>query len=254
MSTPSPSFGPGTYGASFADVYDDWYGTLPGADDAVAFLAGVAARTPGRPVLELGIGTGRLALPLAARGVAVHGVDASPAMVEVLRAKPGAEGLHVVTADMAGADPAGPYGLVFVAVNTFFNLDTDADQRRCLANVAARLVPGGHFVVEAFVPGLDPERPRDHVGISTITPDRLVLTATREDRDAQTLTGQHVELTDGQVRLRPWRIRWVTPDQLDALAAAAGLTLVERYASWSQEAFSVISAQHVSVYRKVDVG
>lgn len=252
---PPTGFGPGTYGASFADVYDDWYGALPGGEAAVDFLADAAARVHPHPVLELGIGTGRLALPLAARGPQVHGVDAAPAMVDILRAKPGADALHLTTADMAGPDPAGPFGLVFVAVNTFFNLDTEAEQRRCLANVADRLVPGGLFVIEAFVPAADPDRVRDHVGISALALDRLVLTATREDPADQTLTGQHVELVDGApVRLRPWRIRWVTPAQLDEMAAAAGLSLVERYATWSREAFSVISAQHVSVFSKADVG
>ncbi len=248
-------FGAGTYGASFADVYDAWYGDLPGADAAVSFLADLALSGPPGPVLELGIGTGRLALPLAERlaphGRAVAGVDASPAMVERLMAKPGAGTVAVTVGDMAATEPPGPFALVFVALNTFFNLDTEAAQRRCLANVAARLMPGGRFVVEAAVPAGVEERARDHVGISAITADRLVLTATREDPDTQTVTGQHVELVDGdRVRLRPWRIRWIRPDQLDQLAAEAGLTPTHRYGSWSLEAFSHISAQHVSVFRR----
>lgn len=252
---PHPGFGAGTYGASFADVYDDWYGELPGTDDAVELLTRLALAGPAAPVLELGIGTGRLALPLAERlaphGRDVHGVDASPAMVERLRAKRGGDALRVTVGDMAAADPPGPYGLVFVALNTFFNLDSEEAQRRCLANVAARLAPGGHLVVEAAVPATGDDRPRDHVGISTITAGRLVLTATREDGDAQTVIGQHVELVDGEpVRLRPWRIRWIRPDQLDDMARDAGLTLVDRHGSWSLEAFSYISAQHVSVYRR----
>jgi SAM-dependent methyltransferase len=250
-----PGFGAGTYGASFAEVYDAWYGDLPGTDEAVGFLADLAVSGPAGPVLELGIGTGRLALPLAERlaahGRAVHGVDASPAMVELLRAKAGAAAIPVTVGDMAAADPAGPFALVFVALNTFFNLDTEAAQRRCLANVAARLVPGGRLVVEAAVPASGEDRARDHVGISTITADRLVLTATREDPASQTVTGQHVELVDGdRVRLRPWRIRWIRPDQLDRMAAEAGLILTHRYASWSMEPFSHISAQHVSVFRR----
>lgn len=251
--TPPAGFGAGTYGASFADVYDDWYGDLPGTEAAVDRLVALALAGPAGDVLELGIGTGRLALPLAARlaphGRAVHGVDASAAMVERLRTKPGGEAVRVTVGDMAAAEPPGPFALVFVALNTFFNLDTEEAQRRCLASVAARLVPGGQLVVEAAVPASGEERARDHVGISTITAARLVLTATREDADTQTVTGQHVELVDGQpVRLRPWRIRWVRPDQLDAMARGAGLSLRERHASWSLEAFSHISAQHVSVY------
>ena len=250
----APGFAPGTYGASFADVYDDWYRTLPDADAAVAFLAERALAGPAAPVLELGIGTGRLAVPLAARlaahGRAVLGVDAAPAMVERLRAKPGADAVAVTIGDMGAAEPPGPFGLVFVAVNTFFNLDTEADQRRCLANVAARLAPGGAFVVETFVAEAGQERPRDHVGISALTVDRLVLTATWEEPGTQTVTGQHVEMVDGGVRLRPWRIRWCTLAQLDRMAADAGLSLVERYATWTLETFSSLSPQHVSVFRR----
>ena len=254
---PEPGFGPTTYGAAFADVYDDWYGNLD-TDGATRFLAARALAGPAGDVLELGVGTGRLALPLAERlaphGRAVAGVDASVAMVDQLRAKPGGAALAVTVGDMAGAEPIGPFGLVFVAVNTFFNLDSEAAQRRCLANVAARLAPGGCFVVEAFVPTPAGDRPRDHVGISALTVDRLVLTATREDPAEQTVTGQHVEMVDGSVRLRPWRIRWTTPDQLDRMAADAGLSLVERYASWSLETFSSISSSHVSVFQRRGVG
>jgi SAM-dependent methyltransferase len=244
-----------TYGAAFADVYDDWYGSLGGADDAVAFLAELTTNGVRAPVLELGVGTGRLALPLAARlagtGRPVHGVDASADMVARLRAKAGAERVAVTVGDMAADEPPGPFGLVFVATNTFFNLDSEAAQRACLASVARRLVPGGHLVVEASVPDVTTERARDHVGISSISVDRLVLTATREDRDGQVVTGHHVELVDGApVRLRPWRIRWVTPGQLDGMAADAGLTLVERHASWRRETFSTNSSQHVSVFRR----
>ena len=245
----------GTYGASFADVYDDWYGGLAGTDAAVAMLTELAIAGPAAPALELGVGTGRLALPLAERlaahGLAVHGVDASPAMVERMRAKPGSAHVTVTIGDMAGDDPPGPFGLVFVAVNTFFNLDSEEAQRRCLASIARRLAAGGMFVVEASVPDTTTDRERDHVGISSIAADRLVLTASREDLDTQIVTGQHVELVDGcTVQLRPWRIRWVTPAQLDAMAADEGLVLVERYASWERETFSTFSPQHVSVFRR----
>jgi SAM-dependent methyltransferase len=245
----------GTYGAAFADVYDEWYGGLAGTEAAVAMLAELALSGPAAPVLELGVGTGRLAVPLAERlarhGRAVHGVDASQAMVARMHAKPGAAQVTVTIGDMAGDDPPGPFGLVFVAVNTFFNLDSERAQRRCLASVAGRLVPGGLFVVEASVPDTTTERARDHVGISSISADRLVLTASREDLDDQIVTGQHVELVDGcTVQLRPWRIRWVTPAQLDAMAADMGLVLLERYASWERETFSTFSPQHVSVFRR----
>ena len=244
-----------TYGAAFADVYDAWYGGVSDATAAVDYLAALALAGPAAPVLELGVGTGRLAIPLAERlaphGVSVVGVDAAPEMLAQLRSKPGHERVAVTVGDMAGDEPAGPFGLVFVAVNTFFNLDSEAAQQRALGAIARRLAPGGSFVIEASVPDSTTDRARDHVGISSITTDRLVLTATREDHDAQVVTGQHVELVDGAtVRLRPWRIRWATIAQLDSMAADVGLVLVERHASWERQTFSTFSPQHVSRFRR----
>jgi SAM-dependent methyltransferase len=143
-----------TYGERFADVYDEWYAGTADVEGTVAVLAELAG---GGPVLELGVGTGRLAIPLVARGLSVHGVDASPAMVALLRGKPGGEQVHVTTADFAdvAVDVDGGFALVFVAFNTFFNLPTAEAQQRCVTNVARLLRPGGSFVVEAFVP--DPE-------------------------------------------------------------------------------------------------
>jgi SAM-dependent methyltransferase len=241
---------PSSYGDGIADVYDEWYGDLEveGPVDALAALAG------GGPVLELGIGTGRLALPLSARGLTVSGVDASPAMIARLRAKPGAERLEVVAGDMAGTEPPGPFTLAFAAVNTFFGLTSAADQQRCFHAVAARLVPAGRFVIEAFVP--DPDQAGDGVQVRTLRVDRVVLNVTRTDVDEQTAVGQFVELVDGQpVRLRPWAIRWSTPAELDGMAERAGFVLEHRWDGWRGESFGPESARHVSVWRQsTDVG
>jgi SAM-dependent methyltransferase len=241
---------PSSYGDGIADVYDDWYSELE-IDGPVAALAALAGAGP---VLELGIGTGRLALPLAAGGLAVSGVDASSAMIARLRAKPGGERLEVVAGDMAGTEPSGPFTLVFAAVNTFFGLTSEADQQRCFHAVAARLVPGGHFVIEAFVP--DPRQAGDDVQVRTLRVDRVVLNVTRTDVDAQTAIGQFVELVDGQpVRLRPWAIRWSTPAELDRMAEHAGLVLEHRWEGWRAEPFGPDSPRHVSVWRQsTDVG
>jgi SAM-dependent methyltransferase len=233
------------YGASFADVYDEWYAEPSGATtaEAVATLADLAN---GGPVLELGVGTGRLALPLAAQGLTVHGVDASSAMLAALRAKPGSDALHLVDGDMARDLPSGPFALVFIAINTLFNLTTESEQQTCFANVAARLAPNGRFVIEAFVPAAGADTSR--VEVRTLTADRVVLVAS--STRGQHVDGQHIELVDGQpVRLRPWSIRWATIEQLDTMATAVGLSVEARWASWRRDRFTDDSAAHVTVYK-----
>jgi SAM-dependent methyltransferase len=239
-----------TYGDGMADVYDDWYADLE-VDEPVAALAALAGDGP---VLELGVGTGRLALPLAARGLSVAGVDASPAMLTALRNKPGGDAVTAVLGDMAGVDPPGPFTLVYAAVNTFFNLVDDGAQQQCLTAAAARLVPGGRVVLEAFVP--DPDGHGDAVRVRSMSAARVVLAVTVTDVARQTASGQFVELVHGgPVRLRPWSIRWSTPAQLDAMAAVAGLELEHRWADWAGAEFTADSARHVSVWRrKPDVG
>ena len=236
-----------TYGDRFADVYDDWYAAVTDVDACVDRLVTLAAAVPPGPILELGVGSGRLAIPLAARGLEVHGLDASTAMLDALRSKPGADKVVPVLGDMA-EPPAGPWSIVFVAFNTFFNLGTEADQRRCLAGVAASLAPGGRFVIEAFVPPEDGPEVEGAVTPRQITADEVVLSVSRHDRGAQTITGSHVHLTEQGTRLRPWHLRYVTPAQLDAMAAESGLVLVDRWSGWRGEPFDETSSVHVSVY------
>ncbi len=244
-----------TYGDRFADVYDEWYADVTDVEACTARLAAMA-REQGGPVLELGIGSGRLALPLVELGLEVHGIDASAAMVERLRAKPGAGAVHVTVGDMADlalVDPP-PFGLVFVAFNTFFNLASEDEQRRCLARVSALLAPGGAFVLEAFVPSDDLEaRATATMAPRRITADEVVLTVSQVDPVAQTISGSHVHLREDGTRLRPWHLRYATPAQLDELAAEVGLVLEERRAGWSGEAFDDRSSVHVSTYRRSNV-
>ena len=238
-----------TYGERFADVYDEWYAGTADVDDTVAVLAELAG---GGPVLELGVGTGRLAIPLVERGLAVHGVDASPAMVALLRAKPGGEQVHVTTADFAdvAVDVDGGFALVFVAFNTFFNLPTADAQQRCVTNVARRLRPGGAFVVEAFVP--DPESAPSGAGLTTrsVDVDHVELQATVADLAAQTISGSTISITEAGIRLRPWHVRWCTPDQLDEMATAAGLAQVDRWSGWHRGAAGSGDERVVTVYRR----
>ena len=242
---PMEGYDAATYGDRFAEVYDDWYvGVTDGVGcvDRLAALAG-----PAGAVLELGVGTGRLAIPLAERGLSVTGVDSSAAMLGVLAAKPNGGLVRAVVGDMA--DPPvgdGRFDLVFVAFNTLFMLIDPADQQRCLGSAAALLVDGGSVVVEAFVP--DPGRVTEEVAPRRITADRVVLSVSRSDPATQEALGQHVDITEAGIRLRPWHIRWSTPAQIDAMAAAAGLTLADRWADWNNTPFTDDSPAHVSRY------
>ena len=234
------------YGEAIADVYDSWYHDITDLDASVEFLTQFSG--DGR-VLELGIGTGRLAVPLAATGVSVVGVDVSRAMLDRLREKDPENRIRSILGDMVDDLPDGPFDLVFVAYNTFFNV-RDADRQRLLfRRVADRLAPEGVFVVEAFVP--DAGRPGgDSVGIRSMTTDSVVLRADRHDPDAQTIDGQLVSITEaGGVRLRPYRIRYATPEQLDAMAEQADLVLTERWENTLRRPFDTESPTHVSVYR-----
>ena len=237
-----------SYGEGFADVYDEWYAGITDVSTTVAVLTRLA--DDGR-VLELGVGTGRLAIPLAATGLEVHGVDSSTAMLQRLVAKPGGDAVHVTVGDMSDDLPVGPFTLAFVAYNTFWNLPTEARQRSCFSNVAQRLTADGVFVVEALVPDPALHDPPSQVGIRSLTADRVVLSVTRARVDEQLAEGQFIDITEtGGVRLRPWSIRWVTVEQLDEMADAADFALVERWEAFDRSPFTPASARHVSVYRK----
>ena len=243
-------YGDATYGDAFADVYDEWYGAVSDVEATVARVAALAAETGG-PVLELGVGTGRLAIALAARGVEVHGVDASTEMVDRLRSKAASDAVQVTIGPMDGHEPAGPFGVVFVAFNTLFNLTSAAAQQACMRSVAERLVPGGVFAVEGAVPADTAEAAPAALEVRTVELDRVVLVATERDADGRTVAGQHIELSRTGIRLRPWRIRMATPAELDAMASAAGLTLDAQWSDWSGTPFSDQSAARVALYRRM---
>ena len=242
----------GSYGRGFADVYDEWYGDVSDIDATVNGVARLAADTGSRRVLELGVGTGRLAMPLAARGLDVVGVDASPEMLDRLRAKEGAAAVRAVLGDMAQVgelDIGGPVGVVFAAFNTFFNLTSRAAQVACLRGCAHHLVPGGFVAIEAFVPPDPSTAPNSVVSPRTIAADHVVLTVARRDEAAQTIAGQHIEISERGIKLRPWMVRYAAPRELDEMAAEVGLTLVRRDADWRGTPFDDTSTAHVSVYR-----
>jgi SAM-dependent methyltransferase len=245
----SDGYDQSTYGERIADVYDRWAGVPADTEQTVAFLA---ARAGGGPVLELGVGTGRVALPLAARGLDVHGIDASPAMVARLRAKPGGAALPVHQGDFADVGVRGRYALVFVVFNTFFALLTQDDQIRCLTNVAARLRPGGRFVLEAFVPDLARFDRGQRVSVTDIGADSVRLDVSRHDPVSQRVSSQHLVLDEGGARLYPVQLRYAWPSELDLMARLAGLELLERWGGWQGEPFTAASALHVSVWVRPD--
>ncbi len=236
-------FGPSTYGDGFADVYDDWYGTITDAEATARF---VAARCAEGPVLELGVGSGRLVPALQSAGCTVIGLDASEPMLR--RCPPG---LATMQADLANLPirPSPLAGAAICAFNTLFNLPTAEAQLALLQQLAPILHPDGVIVIEAITGASLAQGPPQSVGVSRMSTHDLVLSATMLDHEAQTIQGQHVEISDGGITMRPWLLRWTTPSQLDQFAALAGLSLAERYAGWDESPFTADSDQHISVYR-----
>jgi SAM-dependent methyltransferase len=236
-----------TYGDAFADVYDEWYQGITNVEATVDLLEHLAAEFRGLPVLELGVGTGRLAIPLAARGVTVVGLDSSAAMLARLAANDTNGSVRAVFGDMTDDQPAGPFAVVFVAFNTFFNLLSEARQQSCFSAVSQRLAPGGALVIEAFVP--EP-RAGSSVGVRSMTADSVVLSVTTHDVVSQTAQGQYISFSEaGGVRMRPWAIRYATVEQLDSMAEASGFCLDHRWEDADRTHFTADSPRHVSVYR-----
>ncbi|HEX5861904.1 MAG TPA: class I SAM-dependent methyltransferase [Nocardioides sp.] len=235
---PLQSFGPET-----AAHYDD---TSRGdEDETVAFLAELAGS---RPVLELATGTGRIALPLAARGIEVDGIEQSAAMIARLREKPGGAELRVVQGDMAvDVGPGGPYGLVFLVFNTIGNILTQDGQVACFENAARQLLPDGVFVVEKQLPWVSVPR-EQFVNAEYVGADAVVLDVNRYDPSTQILSENHVRISADGIRLGPIAQRLVPPGELDLMARIAGLRLLERWGGWEGEPFTAESTRHVSVY------
>ncbi|MBK5331095.1 MAG: class I SAM-dependent methyltransferase [Ilumatobacteraceae bacterium] len=238
-----------TYGDAFADVYDDWYTDITNIDATVNMLATLAAEFDDLPVLELGVGTGRLAIPLATRGVQVVGLDASAAMLVRLNENDQRQSVRGCIGDMVDDQPDGPFALIFVAFNTFFGLLTEDRQQACFAAASERLVPGGAFVIEAFVP--EPQ-PGSSVSVRSMTADAVVLSVTTHDEQAQTAHGHYISLSEsGSVRMRPWAIRYATVEQLDSMAEASGFRLDQRWEDADRTQFTADSPRHVTVYRTI---
>lgn len=233
-----------SFGEDTAENYDD-----VNRGDELATVAFLEQLAGAGPVLELAIGTGRIALPLATRGIRVDGIDISPAMVAKLRAKPGGDQIAVTMGDFAAVPVVGAYRLIFVVFNTLFNLLTQEDQVRCFENVAAHLTDDGSFVVEAFVPTyLTRLRDDQYVDTEAIGVNEVQLDVGRHDAVTQRLEESHVVLSREGVRLYPIVTRYAWPSELDLMARIAGLHLKDRWAGWNREPFDSASRRHVSVY------
>jgi hypothetical protein len=238
----------GYFGERVAARYDDLSWSM--FDPAVvgATVERLAALAGDGAALEFAIGTGRIALPLAERGVRVVGIDNSEAMLARLREKPGAEGIEATAGDMATTRLDGEFSLVYLVFNTIFNLTTQDGQVACFENAAAHLSGGGRFVIEARVPELQ----RLPLG-QTVLPwraDPSGMSYYAYDVVTQRLSGQHYHLVDGRVEASPTEMRYAWPAELDLMARLAGMRREHRWAGWGGEPFTGLSPSHVSVYRK----
>jgi SAM-dependent methyltransferase len=220
----------------------------PETQATVAGLARLAGQ--GARVLEFGVGTGRLAIPLAQAGREVHGVELDPAMVEALRAKPDGERVQLHVGDMSRPVGAGQFALVFVAFGTLFALPTQEEQVRCFQSAADQLAEGGQFVVEALVPQPGSFTDGRKVTVANVDDNGVILSVSVVDTSTQVLSTQQVALAEGSVRMFPNRIRYAWPAELDLMARLAGLRLSARWSDWEGMPFDHRSPRHISIYSR----
>lgn len=237
------TYGAATYGDRIVEVYDRIY---PQAEEAAIDL--LAELSNGGLALELGIGTGRVALPLSHRGVKVSGLDASEAMLAKLRAKEGGAEIETHLGDFSDFDLGKTFKLIYVPFNTIFAPLTQEAQIGCFRSVARHLAEGGRFLIEAFVPDLSRFDLGQRVVLVDMDDQNVRLDVTQHDALNQQITTQHVFLSETGIRRYPVKLRYAWPAELDLMARIAGLRLEQRWASWSKEPFTAESGKHVSVY------
>jgi SAM-dependent methyltransferase len=236
----------GYFDERVAATYDDDELFDPAAvEPAVGFLAGFAG--DGR-ALEFAIGTGRIGLPLAARGVPVHGIELSSAMVARLRTKPGADAIGTTIGDISTTTVEGSFSVVYLVYNTIMNLTTQAAQVACFRNAAAHLDPGGVFVIEVMIPELRRLPPGETFHV--FSGDDQHFGVDEYDVAAQGLISHHIEVVEGRLERSSIPFRYVWPAELDLMAELAGMTLRERWDGWNREPFTSESRSHVSVWAK----
>jgi SAM-dependent methyltransferase len=238
----------GYFDERVAEDFDERYAYL--AEPAVVnpIVDFLVERARGGPALELGVGTGRIALPLAQRGVRVHGIELSEAMVARLRAKPGAEKIGVTIGDFATTTLEGTFSVAYLVANTIMNLTTQDEQVACFQNVAAHLDPGGCFIIEVIVPGLRRLPPGETFQPFDVSPRHLGFD--EYDVARQGLVSHHYWIDDGKVEVFSPPFRYVWPSELDLMARLAGMRLRERWGGWKREPFTGDSTKHVSVWEE----
>jgi len=238
------------WGPDIAEAYDATYMAQAGSavlDPMVGLLAGLAR---GGPVLEFAVGTGRVALPLSARGLSVAGIELSPHMAERLRAKPGAGAVPVTVGDMTTARVPGTFTLVYLVANTIMNVTTQDEQLAVFANAAAHLRPGGRFVVEVIVPQLRSVPPGETARVFTLDPDHVGI-ETFDDLVGQIASSHHWMEVGGRLIRHSAPYRYVWPSELDLMARLAGFRLESRWAGWDQAPFTSDSKSQVAVFEKM---
>jgi len=238
-------FDPATsFGSDIAAHYDEY--KRGDEEGAATFLAEYAK---GGSALEFAIDTGRIAIPLALKGVQVDGIELSPDMVEQLRAKPEGKNLNVIIGDMSRATTNRRYPFVYLVFNTIFNLLTADDQIHCFENASRHLTPDGHFIVETALPHawISPDK-SDYVYAEYVGKETVGLDVARYDPVTQLLEENHVRFTAQGITMSPIVCRLITPGEMDLMARIAGMRLIQRFANWQRTAFDINSKAHISVY------
>lgn len=232
-----------TYGEDIAEVYDQLYTDVD--PECIGLLAQLAGHGP---ALELGIGTGRIALPLIERGIPLEGIDASEAMVAKLRAKPHGSDITVHMGSFERIDIERKFSLIYIVFNTFFNLPSQDHQIACLRSVSRHLASGGHFLIEAFVPDLARFVDFQSVRLIGFSDQGVRIDVAQLDPVGQRVESRHLILSEKGIHTYPVVLRYAWPSELDLMARIAGLSLQDRWGSWSREQFTRTSARHISVY------
>lgn len=242
----TPPVRPDAYGEAFADVYDEWYSDVTDAEATADF---VAARATTGPVIELGVGTGRLAIPLVHRGLPVIGVDASASMLARCAQRRLGHRLLLVRADMTRLPLRPKATVALIAFNTLFNVTTAAGQQQVFDQLRQVLTPDGLVIVEAVDLNGLADAPPTSIGVRSVRHNGLTVVGTALDAPRQQLGGRHIDVSDSGIDIRSWFLRWATRPEIDGFASRAGFELIERYGNWDQRPSADSDDRHISVYR-----
>ena len=233
-----------------AEDYDELVEYASRPPETVAEVERLAELAAGGRVLELGAGTGRVAIPLAAKGPEVHAIELDPAMIRQLRAKPGIERVITHLGDMTDMDVDGTFDLIFAVFGTLFMLPTQDDQVRCFRSAARRLAPNGKLVIEALIPQPTTYDQNRKVTVAHAADDRVVLNVSESDPVAQTIDTRHVVFSASGIEVHPVHVRYSWPSELDLMARLAGLQLRARWSDWDRRPFTAGDQRHISVYQQ----